>query len=148
MKARCGPGARISLILFCSFVLFGVAGVGVEDTAYAQHWWEPLPTPSPEPTPEPTATPEGPPCTLAVLETEPAEAFDVIGVVEVGASVDAGPETTLEVAKSQACRLGGDAIVIVYRNTRYRTARPSVPARGGVLSDPALRAAVIRYRQR
>ncbi len=148
MKGRGGRRARISLTILYSFVSFAVARVGADDAAYAQHWWEPLPTPSPEPTPSPTATPEGPRCTLAVLETEPAEPFDVIGMVEVGSSADAGPETTLEVAKSQACRLGGDAMVVVYRNTRYRTGRPSVPTRGGVLSDAALRAAVIRYRQR
>jgi hypothetical protein len=84
-----------------------------------------------------------------VLDAQPAEAFDLVGIVEVeprGAS--ANPESALATAKTQGCLLGGDALVVLYRDVRYRGRAPTAPRRPGVLSDPALRAAVIRYRAR
>ena len=117
--------------------------------ARAQHWWEPLPTPTPEPTPQATPTPSGPRCALTVLEAPPAEAFDVLGIVEVAPrGTDASPESALEAARIQGCAIGGDALVVVYRARRYRSGMPSTPPQTGILSDPTLRAAVLRYRER
>lgn len=121
---------------------------------YAQRWWE---QPSPPPatvTAEGQSTPSATPtetfrCSIPALESEPQDAFDLVGIVEVqpaGSSRNA--ESVLEAAKLQACALGGDAIVVLYRSQGYRFGMPPAPPEPGVLPAPALRAAVIRYRQR
>jgi hypothetical protein len=119
--------------------------------AYAQHWWEPLPTPTASPTsstPEPTRTPEGG-CGIRVLEAEPVEPFDVVGIVEVAPRMGSTtPESALATAKGQGCLLGGDALVVLYRDVRYRGKPHTENQQPGVLSEPALSAAVIRYRAR
>jgi hypothetical protein len=119
--------------------------------AYAQHWWEPLPTPTASPTSstaEPTSTPEGG-CGIRVLEAEPAEAFDLVGIVEVAPRIGSTtPEAALVTAKGQGCLLGGDALVVLYRDVRYRGKARTANQQPGVLSEPTLRAAVIRYRAR
>jgi hypothetical protein len=84
-----------------------------------------------------------------VLKAPPAEAFDVIGMLEVeprGPYTD--PELPLATAKAQGCLLGGDALIVLYQDTRYRGRARTAPQRPGVLTDPALRAVVIRYRSR
>jgi hypothetical protein len=122
--------------------------------ARAQHWWEPQPTPTPAPTPgetpEATPTANSPRCAIDVLEEPPAEAFDVVGIVEVAPrGAEANPDdSALEAARLQGCALGGEALVVVYRARRHRSGMASTPAQGGVLTDPTLRAAVIRYRER
>jgi hypothetical protein len=116
-------------------------------------WWQEFPTPTPAPTTTPgpavSPTPEPPRCNVAVLEQEPAEDFELVGVVEVASrGVAANPESALEAARLQACALGGDALVLLYKRERRRSGQGGAPPPQGVLPDPELRAAVIRYRVR
>jgi len=142
------PRRVLVAVLGAGFVV--LCGSGATG-AYAQHWWEPLPTPTPSPTssiPEPTSTPEGG-CGIRVLEAQPAEEFDLVGIVEVEPRVaSTNPQAALATAKAQGCLLGGDALVLLYQDLRYRGRARTAPQRPGVLSDPAVRAAVIRYRVR
>ena len=148
MKPRRRRGGAWATLGGCLFVLSIRPSV---PRAYAQHWWEPTPTPTPSPTPsgpEPTSTPEGG-CGIHVLKSPPAEAFEIVGIVEVEPRVaSTNPEAALAAAKIQGCVLGGDALVVLYQDVRYRGRARTALQRPGVLSDPALRAAVIRYRAR
>jgi hypothetical protein len=93
-------------------------------------------------------TPTGPPCAVQVFEVEPSEPFDFLGIVEVKRRSPADrPEALLESARTAACRMGADGLVILYRANRRQGGIPSRPAPRGVLSDADLRAAVIRFRR-
>jgi hypothetical protein len=109
----------------------------------------PTPTLPATPPPSPTPTPERPRCSIAVLDQPPAEAFDLIALVEVRPQgrIDT-PEGSLEAAKLQGCSLGADALVILYRSEGRRSVVDSPRAPLGVIPSPAIRAAAIRYRQR
>jgi hypothetical protein len=145
-RGRLVAVGRRAVRLFALVVGAWIAGA---KPAPAQHWWEPLPTPTAEPTPQATPTPSGTRCAVTVLDAPPAEAFDLLGIIEVAPrGADASPESALEAARIQGCALGGDALVVVYQARRYRSGTPSTPPQTGVLSEPALRAAVIRYRER
>ncbi len=113
-------------------------------------WWQSLPTPSPTATPTPLPpTPPTPRCNVAILDREPAEPTDIVGIVEVSPRrAEADPESALEAARLQACALGGDAIVITYRREKRRSGQVAGPAPQGVLPDPEVRGVVIRYRER
>ena len=135
-------------------VVLGVAvalGASSPRRGVAQHWWEPEPTATPTPTPEgpePTRTPEGG-CGIQVLKTPPNEAYEVVGMLEIeprGAYTN--PEVPLATAKTQGCMLRGDALVLLYQDTHYRGRARTEKQVPGVLSDPALRALVIRYQSR
>ena len=97
----------------------------------------------------PTPTPEGPRCSIAVLDQPPTEAFDLVAIVEVRPQgrFDT-PEASLEAARLQGCALGGDALVIVYREERRGSGMEPPRAPLGAIPHPAIRVAVIRYRQR
>ena len=144
-RGRLDVGRRV----VCFFAFVAAGRIAAETPAYAQHWWEPLPTPTAEPTPQATATPSEPRCALTILASPPAEAFDLLGIIEVAPrGAEASPQSALEAARIQGCALGGDALVVVYQARRYRSGTPSTPPQTGILSEPALRAAVIRYRER
>jgi hypothetical protein len=149
VRSRRGRRARSAALGVCLIAL--CAKRPGMSRASAQHWWEPLPTPTVSPTssaPEPTSTPEGG-CGIRVLEAEPAEPFDVVGIVEVAPRMGSTtPESALATAKGQGCLLGGDALVVLYRDVRYRGKARTENQQPGVLSEPALSAAVIRYRAR
>ncbi len=110
-------------------------------------WWQAPPTPTPLPLASPT--PEPPRCNVVVLDREPAEPTDIVGIVEVAPRrAETDPESALEVARLRACALGGDAIVITYRREKRRSGQVVGPAPQGVLPDPEVRGVVVRYRER
>ncbi len=109
---------------------------------------EPTPSATATHKPLPTATPEGPRCSIAVLEQEPTEAFELIAIVEVRPQGFDNPEASLQAAKQQGCTLGGDALVILHREEQRWRSMESPPSPLGVIPNPAIRAAVIRYRER
>jgi hypothetical protein len=104
----------------------------------------------PPPLPEemPTATPT-PGCPIPVLESEPTEPFELMAILEVASPRSPqGADMAMSAAKIRACALGGDAIVILYAKPRDPRPVPGIAPRLGVLEDPAVSVAVIRYRQR
>lgn len=130
----------------------------VWETRAASHWWEgegvqPSPTPTfavtllPPATPVPSAT-AAPHCVIEILDREPTAPFDLVGLVEVQErSPVRNSDGVVESAKAQACSLGGDALVILHRSEPRRSGIERRRSPRGVLPDPALRAAVIRYRR-
>ncbi|MGH7804702.1 MAG: hypothetical protein ACREQJ_10170, partial [Candidatus Binatia bacterium] len=104
----------------------------------------PAATATPEATP--TATPV--PCEVEVLEAEPSEPFEFLGVVEVKRRSPAErSEAILESARLAACRMNADAIVILYRANRRQGGIAQRPVPRAILNDADLRAAVIRFRR-
>jgi hypothetical protein len=118
--------------------------------AHSDRWWDATatPTPAPETSPSPTPPAENR-CSITVLEAEPAEPFDLIGIVEAkGRGPAETGDSALEAAKIQACSLGGDALVILFRSEKRRSGFERIQPAVGALPDAAVRAAVIRYRGR
>ena len=116
----------------------------------AARWFDPPPpTATPEPTPAAApslATPERA-CEIDVLEREPAVPFDLLAVVEVQARMpETDPESLVASARLRACELGGDALVILWRREPHRSGMAPRPGGQGLLPEPGLRTAVIRYR--
>jgi hypothetical protein len=129
-----------------------VAGSGAPREAPRATPTPPSPTPpSATPPAEPSAGPSATPtvgCDPAVLESEPSAPFDLIALVEVQSPrPNATGSSVLEAAKRQACALRGDAIVILYRHEREPSTPPIMRGPSGMLPNPELRAAVIRYRR-
>lgn len=87
-------------------------------------------------------------CEVDILDREPARGFDLLGLVEVKQGTPAWQEeSVLDAARFEACRLGGDALVVLYREDERRAAiDPRARNPGRVLHRPLFRAAVIRYR--
>jgi len=105
----------------------------------------PTVVPSESPTPTPTV---GFRCDPPVLDREPSEPFDLVGIVEVQSRRQGGGwESVVGSAKLQACALGGDALVMLYRNERGSGGAPVITGPSAMLPSPELRAAVIRYRR-
>lgn len=119
-------------------------------TAMTERWWEakaaqPTPTISGVVTPTPEPEPQ---CSIAVFESEPPEPFDLIGLVEAeGHGLAEWGDSALEAAKIQACRLGGDALVLLFRRGKERSGFEPHQGPPTTLPRAELRAAVIRYRR-
>jgi hypothetical protein len=113
--------------------------------APSPRWWEPAPTPTPAPTPLPTPTAERR-CDIEILEAEPPRAFRLLGLVEVQPRGPAeNEEAIVAAARLQACALGGDAIVVLFRSGKRRSGFQVRGAPQRILPEPAFRGAVIRY---
>ncbi|MGH7822545.1 MAG: hypothetical protein ACREQ9_22515 [Candidatus Binatia bacterium] len=107
-------------------------------------WWEFEPPPTPIATP--TVSVPASECTIDLLESEPAVPFVLVGLIEVqGRGPVHDPQGVLAAAKRRACELGGDALVILFRREGRRAGLPR-PPEPGLLPEPEIRAAVIRYR--
>ncbi len=119
-------------------------------TAMTERWWEAnaaLPTPTTRGIATPTPEPE-PQCSIAVFESEPPEPFDLIGLVEAeGHGLAEWGDSALEAAKIEACKLGGDALVILFRRGKERSGFERHQGPPTTLPRAELRAAVIRYRR-
>ena len=112
---------------------------------------EPTATATGSPPPNEPATPTPTPgaaCDPAVLDQEPTAPFDLLGIVEVESRRPGSPGSNpLAAAKLQACALGGDALVVLYRNERTPGSSSVIDGSSGTLPRPEIRVAVIRYRR-
>lgn len=147
------PRVAVGTVL-CVGLVFGVACATFDSlpppAARGERWWEAkaaLPSPTAPDIAATTPEPE-PRCTIAVLESEPAEPFDWIALVEAqGHGLAEWGDSALEAAKIQACRLGGDALVVLFRKEKERKSFARLAGPLTTLPDAEIRAAVIRYRR-
>lgn len=95
-----------------------------------------------------TPTPTFDPCShIEAFDYEPPEPFDLLGIVEVQRKNPADrTQSLIASAKQAACRMGGDAVVILYKAKRREGGVAPRP-QAGLLPKTDLRAAVIRYRR-
>lgn len=146
-RRRLLAGAALTLAASCAEL--------APPAPYVERWWQASPPPTMTATPTaapgavtPRATPTERGCAIEVFDVEPARPFDLVAIVEVEPRAAAAPGSLLDAAKLQACNLGGDALVVLYRAEERSGFARVPPAEPGFLPAPDLRVAVIRWRAR